>query len=296
MQSVCGLYFSVYFYQLSMHNNYCKECANCGNINVGIIKRGIIREAIPGGPGTVVDFIPVGGKWIWKGTKEVVLRVLKTDIDKWGDELEKWVYKDIQVEFDCPKCGKKWTETHQLNDSEYKQIIADYVDKAKELVGLNQEVQKVKMSIGTDRKAITTNQNSKHLINMRLQIPYNEIENYIQEKYQQKIGLSFVDDHTVSLSKKVWIKDVSVNISVIQIAGNEILLQYQSNVGIEWIIKGALVWFKENIIDFMEEQEDNKLLIHLDKIEQLSKALDQIEILTIDFQNSLINATFRLKV
>ena len=127
------------------------------------------------GQGTAVIFISVGGKWIWKGTKEAVLRVLKTDIDKWGDELEKWVYNDIEVDYYCPKCGRKWTEIHQLNDSEYKQIIADYVDKAKELVGFNQEVQKVKMSIGTDRKAITTNQNSKHLINMRLQIPYNEI-------------------------------------------------------------------------------------------------------------------------
>lgn len=39
----------------------------------------------------------------------------------------------IQVEYECPKCGKTWTETHPLSESDYKQMIADYVSKAKEL-------------------------------------------------------------------------------------------------------------------------------------------------------------------
>ena len=37
---------------------------------------------------------------------------------------------------ECPKCGKKWTETHPLSESEYKQVIADYITKVTDLVTL----------------------------------------------------------------------------------------------------------------------------------------------------------------
>lgn len=84
---------------------YIKDCSNCSNVVEGKVKRGLIRGTLHDGPAAVVDLIPVGGKLIWKGTKEVVKILLRTDMDKWGDEVEKWVYKDIEVEYHCPKCG-----------------------------------------------------------------------------------------------------------------------------------------------------------------------------------------------
>ena len=123
----------------NMYKKYIQECKNCGNVVVGREKRGFIRDALHGGPGTAVEFIPVGGKLIWKASKEIVLRLLRTDMEKWGDELEKWIYKDIQVEYECPKCGKTWTETHPLSESDYKQMIADYVSKVKDLATLNKK-------------------------------------------------------------------------------------------------------------------------------------------------------------
>ncbi len=126
-----------------MKQRYIQECTNCGNFVVGKEKRGFLRDALRGGPGTAVEFIPVGGKLIWKASKEIVLCLLRTDMEKWGDELEKWIYKDIQVEYECPKCGKTWTETHPLSESEYKQMIADYITKVKDLATLKKsETQK----------------------------------------------------------------------------------------------------------------------------------------------------------
>ena len=75
-----------------MKQKYIQECTNCGNVVVGREKRGFIRDALHGGPGTAVEFIPVGGKLIWKASKEIVLRLLRTDMEKWGDELEKWIW------------------------------------------------------------------------------------------------------------------------------------------------------------------------------------------------------------
>jgi hypothetical protein len=114
------------------------------------------------------------------------------------------------------------------------------------------------------------------------------------KKYDQQVKLGFVDEKTISVTKKVVIKDATINISVDQVAGNDISLSYQAGFGIEWIIKGALMWFKESIKDFVEELEDNKLLIHLDKIDQISSMLDKIEILDITFDKVNANVAFKV--
>lgn len=274
-----------------MDYKYIQDCTNCGNVVVGREKRGFLRDALHGGPGTAVEFIPVGGKLIWKASKEIVLRLLRTDMEKWGDELEKWIYKDIQVEYECPKCGKTWTETHPLSESDYKQMIADYVSKVKDLATLNKPETK-KQNIG--KRMMVINHQESIGMNMKLQIPYKELEAFLMKKYNQQVKLGFVDEKTMSVTKKVVIKDATINISVDQVAGNNISLSYQAGFGIEWIIKGALMWFKETIKDFVEELEDNKLLIHLDKINQIGGMLDKIEILDITFDEVNANVAFKV--
>ena len=274
-----------------MKQKYIQECSNCGNVVVGREKRGFIRDALHGGPGTAVEFIPVGGKLIWKASKEIVLRLLRTDMEKWGDELEKWIYKDIQVEYECPKCGKTWTETHPLSESDYKQMIADYVTKVKDLATLNKSETK---KLDIDKRSMVMNDQDSIGMNMNLQIPYKELEAFLRKKYNQEVKLGFVDEKTISVTKKVVIKDATINISVNQVAGNDISLSYQAGFGIEWIIKGALMWFKETIKDFVEELEDNKLLIHIDKIDQIDAMMDRIEILDITFDKVHANVAFKV--
>ena len=276
-----------------MKQRYIQECTNCGNVVVGREKRGLIRDALHGGPGTAVEFIPVGGKLIWKASKEIVLRLLRTDMEKWGDELEKGIYKDIQVEYECPKCGKTWTETHPLSESEYKQMIADYVSKVKVLATLNKS--ETKKPTISKRMTVMNHQESIGM-NMKLLLPYKELEAFLMKKYDQEVKLGYVDEKTMSVTKKVMIKDATINISVDQVAGNDITLSYQAGFGIEWIIKGALMWFKESIKDFVEEQEENKLLIHLDKIEQLDNALEKIELQAIGFDEANANVAFKAKL
>ena len=257
-----------------MKQRYIQECKNCGNVVVGREKRGFIRDALHGGPGTAVEFIPVGGKLIWKASKEIVLRLLRTDMEKWGDELEKWIYKDIQVEYECPKCGKTWIETHPLSESEYKQMIADYITKVKDLATLNKSVTK---KSDTDKPIMVMSHQESIGMNMKLQIPYKELEAFLMKKYDQQVKLGFVDEKTISVTKKVVIKDATISISVDQ-----------------WIIKGVLMWFKESIKDFVEELEDNKLLIHLNKIDQIGGLLDKIEILEITFDEVNANVAFKV--
>ncbi len=274
-----------------MKQRYIQECTNCGNVVVGREKRGLVRDALHGGPGTAVEFIPVGGKLIWKASKEIVLRLLRTDMEKWGDELEKWIYKDIQVEYECPKCGKTWTETHPLSESDYKQMIADYVSKVKDMASLNKSGDK-KPNIG--KSMVVVNHQESIGMTMRLQLSYKELETFLMKKYNQQVKLGFVDEKTMSITKKVVIKDATVHISVDQVAGNDISLSYQAGFGIEWIIKGALMWFQETIKDFVEELEENKLLIHLSKMDQIGGMMDRIEILDVTFDDANANVAFKV--
>ena len=274
-----------------MKQRYIQECTNCGNVVVGREKRGLVRDALHGGPGTAVEFIPVGGKLIWKASKEIVLRLLRTDMEKWGDELEKWIYKDIQVEYECPKCGKTWTETHPLSESDYKQMIADYVSKVKDMASLNKSGDK-KPNIG--KSMVVVNHQESIGMTMRLQLSYKELETFLMKKYNQQVKLRFVDEKTMSITKKVVIKDATVHISVDQVAGNDISLSYQAGFGIEWIIKGALMWFQETIKDFVEELEENKLLIHLSKMDQIGGMMDRIEILDVTFDDANANVAFKV--
>jgi len=275
-----------------MKQKYIQECTNCGNVVVGREKRGFIRDALHGGPGTAVEFIPVGGKLIWKASKEIVLHLLRTDMEKWGDELEKWIYKDIQVEYECPKCGKTWTETHPLSESDYKKMIADYVTKVKDLATLNKSENK-KPTIS--KRMMVMNHQESIGMNMNLQIPYKELEAFLMKKYDQQVKLGLANENTISITKKVVIKDATVNVSIDNIAGNDIILSYQAGFGIEWIIKGVLIWFKDTISGFVDELEDNKLLLHLDRIEQLNTILEKIEIKAVNFDELNANVAFIVK-
>ena len=213
-------------------------------------------------------------------------------MEKWGDELEKWIYKDIQVEYECPKCGRRWTETHPLSESEYKQMIADYVTRISEFTSLKKSEAK---EMNSNRVSTATANQESIGMKMKLQIPYSELETFVMKKYHQQVKLGYVDEKTISIKKKVMLKDVNVNISVDEVAGHDILLHYQACFSIEWMIKGALMWFKKTISGFVEEQKkDNGLLIHLDKIEQLSNVLGKIKIQTISFDEANANVGFKV--
>ena len=61
-------------------------------------KRGFIRDALHDGPGAVVEFIPVGGKVIWKVSKEIVLRLLRTNMENsYGILVRKSAYLRIGI-------------------------------------------------------------------------------------------------------------------------------------------------------------------------------------------------------
>lgn len=283
---------------------YVKQCPACENYVEGREMRGIVRQMVHDGPETIVEWVPVGGKLVWKGTKEVAKLLLKTNMEQWGDKLEKMLYEDIQVKYRCPKCGREWTERHRLSQSEYRQWIADTIESAKSLLN-KQDTSKKKNATPCLTPCDTVNANDEPMTkqlettaeSMRLQIPYSVVEDFVRKRYNQDLTLSYVSGDTIAVGKEVKMivtKNVTVNISVVQVTGDDIMLRYQAGMGVDLIIKGALTWFKDAVSGMADVLDDNRLEIRLGRIPQLENLLRQIILQGINFEEQYINVLFQI--
>ena len=264
--------------------------------------RGIVRQMVHDGPEAIVEWVPVGGKLVWKGTKEVAKLLLKTNMEQWGEELEKMLYEDIQVKYHCPKCGREWTEKHRLSQSEYRQWIADTMESAKNLV-YTQDTNETKnvtpclTPCDTVNDELMTKQLETTVECMRLQIPYSVVEDFVRKRYNQDLKLNYVSGDTIAVSKVVKMivtKKVTFNISVVQVTGDDITLSYRAGMGVGLIIKGALAWFKDAVSSMADVQDANSIQIHLDRIPQMDNVLKQIVLQSINFEEQYINVLFQI--
>lgn len=113
--------------------DYKEKCPKCGSWVKGEPDRGFVRDLVHEVPSMGIDCIPVGGRFIGKCIHDGVQKMFKADIDKLGDEVEKFIFKDIRIYFNCPnpECGEKWDNIYQLEESEYKQLIYEWTAKTK---------------------------------------------------------------------------------------------------------------------------------------------------------------------
>lgn len=134
---------------------------------------------------------------------------------------------------------------------------------------------------------------------MNIQIPFCEIEDYVERKYRQSVRLTNVNNNTFCVSRDMKVlfatKTVSINLSVIQVVGSDITLSYQAGFGIELLVKGALAWFKERLTGVVEESDNNQLVVHLAEIQQLKKTFSVIYVQDVNFSQKDINIQLFLR-
>ena len=142
---------------------------------------------------------------------------------------------------------------------------------------------------------------------MRLQIPYNEFEQLLSEYFQQKmirqIKLAYVDESTIQVSAVVKIKlkvmeatvPVKENVSVKKVDGSDVTLAYQAGMAFDLMGERLLELYEDVVKDILELQDDNTLLVHLDKIDKLNVFLEKVEMQSISFEPDYINLCFVLK-
>ena len=142
---------------------------------------------------------------------------------------------------------------------------------------------------------------------MRLQIPYNELEQFLSENFQQKmvskIRLAYVDESTIQVSAVVKIKlkvaeatiPVKEKVSVKMVADSDITLAYQTGMAIDLKWERVLELCEDVVKDMLEVQDNHTVLVHLDKIDKLNTILEKVEMQSISFEPDYINLCFVLK-
>ena len=142
---------------------------------------------------------------------------------------------------------------------------------------------------------------------MRLKIPYNEFEQLLSKYFQQKlisqINLAYVDESTIQVSAVVKIKlkvmeatfPVKENVSVKKVDGSDVTLTHQTGTTINLLGERALELYEDVVRDMLEVQDNNTLLVHLDKIDKLNIVLEKVEIQSISFEPDYINLCFVMK-
>ena len=142
---------------------------------------------------------------------------------------------------------------------------------------------------------------------MRLQIPYNELEQFLSENFQQKmvskIRLAYVDESTIQVSAVVKIKlkvveatiPVKENVSVKKVDGSDVTLAYQAGRANDLKWERLLELYEDVVKDILEEQDNHTLLVHLDKIDKQNTILEKVEMQSISFDPDYINLCFVLK-
>ena len=136
---------------------------------------------------------------------------------------------------------------------------------------------------------------------MNITISFNEIKNIILKKTNGKVNLDFtcVDYRTVRVSYKpmAFLPAVNVDIMVAKADNSQLVLSYKANNAVDMIIKGLSDYLDNHIPKEIIELDASVqcVCINLDKIEQLQKPMEMMELKQICFEKENVRAEIILK-
>ena len=133
--------------------------------------------------------------------------------------------------------------------------------------------------------------------NMKVELAYYEITEYLRLHNNQELVLTYVSPSTVNVQTHVKVTFVKThfdaNITLEKIVGNDLYLSYSISPALNWVVKHALpiLRIKNRMIDV----DEGNLVFHLDKISQLQKVLQTIELQSVAFSQDNVNLCINLK-
>ena len=136
---------------------------------------------------------------------------------------------------------------------------------------------------------------------MNILVSFNEIKDFISKKTNNKVNLDFtyVDYRTVKVLYKpmAFLPAVNVDVMVAKVDNSQLVLSYKANPAVDMIIKGISNYLDNHIPKEIIELDASIqcVCINLDKIEQLQKPLEMMELKQISFEKENVRAEIILK-
>ena len=118
---------------------------------------------------------------------------------------------------------------------------------------------------------------------MKASVSYQELQRLITEQTKQPVSFEFVDDKTVKvlyeLNLGIMKKKVGIDLKVLDIVGTDLRVRFSGGFGMDGLVKMALNMLKDKIpVGLLEEQPNNELLVHLDKIDKIKPVFERIDV------------------
>ncbi len=118
---------------------------------------------------------------------------------------------------------------------------------------------------------------------MKASISFPELQSLIAEKANQNIGFSFLDSKTVRVTYPLNLgfikKDISANLTFIELVGSDLLVSVDAGFGTDKLLTTVLSLLKDKIpAGLIEKRPESRLMLHLDQIEQVKTVFDAINV------------------
>ena len=138
---------------------------------------------------------------------------------------------------------------------------------------------------------------------MQAYITYPEIQKYISDHYAKQVELAYINNSTLRISTDIQVwrlsKTIHVDVTIQQIIGTDLYLSYSGGLSVELVIAPLLSFIKRLIPDktnFIQENGDHQLIVHLADIEEVKKALVLLSLNTITFEPDNICLDLRVNI
>lgn len=125
---------------------------------------------------------------------------------------------------------------------------------------------------------------------MLVRLSYTELQHYIKSHYNKDIEIRRICGNTVSVGTTLKFAFISqkvrLNVTVDNIRGKDIFLSHNNGVGIDFMLKGFMKLIlskKFELGEAIEIGSSNTIILHLERIRQLDKVLEGIEMRSISF-------------
>ena len=118
---------------------------------------------------------------------------------------------------------------------------------------------------------------------MKASITFPELQSILQEKTNQQISLSTVDSKTVRVTYPLNLgfvkKDISANLTIIELIGSDLLVSIDAGFGTDTMLNTVLGLLKNKIPEgLIEKRPDKRLMLHLGQIEQVKTVFEAIQV------------------
>ena len=130
---------------------------------------------------------------------------------------------------------------------------------------------------------------------LQFTVPFGFLTDWIKAKTGQVVSMSFVDEKTVTISSvfktkiplvnKEIFKEMSINISDVQLIGENLQLHYDAGAMMNFlssylvkILPSSVI--ERGVVDFLD---NSTVAIHLDKVEKAHQVLQRVDVRSIRF-------------